>query len=289
MVSNENSEVVSVNREIKDGLFKLLFETPENAAELYTALTDEPCRPDEIQVITITTVISGKIKNDLAFVVRGRVMVIGEHMSSPYANMPIRLLMYVGQLYDKWVKMRGEEKFIYGSKPYKIPTPEFVVFYNGLITKPEREELRLSSAFEYLGDKNLGSLELIVPVYNINKGMNAELFNKSDKLRQYAEFIAKLRELNNLYGNYAQAVKNTVSHCVKNNILTDFLNEHGGAIMSVLEMPYDEEIAIRVRIDEVKEDMIIKLLEKGSSIDFIMDVTGVAESEILRIKQEYSL
>ena len=28
----------SANREIKDGVFKLLFEIPENAAELYSAL-----------------------------------------------------------------------------------------------------------------------------------------------------------------------------------------------------------------------------------------------------------
>ena len=90
----------SVNREIKDGVFKLLFEIPENAAELYSALKGAPCSPDEIQIITITTIISGKLKNDLAFVVRSRAMVLGEHMSSPYDNMPIRFLMYLGQLYE---------------------------------------------------------------------------------------------------------------------------------------------------------------------------------------------
>ena len=72
----------SANREIKDGVFKLLFETPENAAELYSALKGTPCSPDEIQIVTITTIISGKLKNDLAFIVRGRAMVLGEHMSS---------------------------------------------------------------------------------------------------------------------------------------------------------------------------------------------------------------
>lgn len=30
----------SANRQIKDGVFKLLFEKPENAAELYYAITD---------------------------------------------------------------------------------------------------------------------------------------------------------------------------------------------------------------------------------------------------------
>ena len=103
----------SVSREIKDGVFKLLFEIPENAAELYSALKGAPCSPDEIQIITITTIISGKLKNDLAFVVRGRAMVLGEHMSSPYDNMPVRFLMYLGQLYEKWIKIKGEEKYLY--------------------------------------------------------------------------------------------------------------------------------------------------------------------------------
>ena len=118
---------------------------------MYYALTGVKCSPNEIQIITIATVISGKLKNDLAFVVRGKVMVVGEHMSSPYANMPIRLLMYIGQLYEKWIKMKGDEQFLYRSKLLKIPTPEFVVFYNGMAEKPEKEILRLSSAFETVG------------------------------------------------------------------------------------------------------------------------------------------
>ena len=148
--------MASVNRQIKDGLFRLVFESPENAAELYYALTDIQCSPDEVQIITITTIISGKLKNDLAFVVRGKVLLIGEHMSSPYANMPVRFLMYIGQLYEKWIKMNGDEQFLYRSKLYKVPTPEFVIFYNGTTEKPEKEILFLSSAFENIGGKGLG-------------------------------------------------------------------------------------------------------------------------------------
>jgi len=111
-------------------VFRLLFDDPKKAAELYYALSEDQCTPDEVQLITITTTISGELKNDLAFVVRGKVMVVGEHMSSPYENMPVRLLMYIGLLYEKWIKMNGEEKFIYGSSLYKIPTPAFVVFYS---------------------------------------------------------------------------------------------------------------------------------------------------------------
>ena len=267
----------SVNREIKDGVFKLLFEIPENAAELYSALKDVPCSPDEIQIITITTIISGQLKNDLAFVVRGRAMVLGEHMSSPYDNMPIRFLMYLGQLYEKWIKMKGEEKYLYGSKLYKIPTPEFVIFYNGTTARPEQEILKLSDAFETKVDNDLGFLELEVPVYNINVGMNEEIFKKSPKLKQYSDFIAKVREFNQRYDDYAQAVREATNYCIANNILADFLREQGGKIVSILTAEFDLDVAKRVWRDEAFEDRNIELakemLADGEPIEKIIKWT----------------
>ena len=274
----------AVNREIKDGVFKLLFEVPENAAELYSALKGVPCSPDEIQIITITTIISGQLKNDLAFVVKGRAMVLGEHMSSPYANMPVRFVMYLGQLYEKWIKMKGEEKYLYGSKLYKIPTPEFVVFYNGATSRPEKETLKLSDAFEVEGDKYLGFLELEIPVYNINVGMNDELFRNSGKLRQYSAFITKVRELNKLYEDYTQAVKEAVNHCIANNILAEFLREQGGKIVSILTAEYDVEIAKRVYGDERAEDKAIEIAKNmiadGEPIEKIMRYTGLIREDV---------
>ena len=281
----------SVNREIKDGVFKLLFEAPENAAELYSALKGVPCSPDEIQIITIATIISGKLKNDLAFVVRGRARVLGEHMSSPYDNMPVRFLMYLGQLYEKWIKMKGEEKYLYGSKLYKILTPEFVVFYNGTATRPEKETLKLSDAFEVPVVEDLGFLQLKVPVYNINMGMNNELFRSSGKLRQYSEFIAKVREFNKSYDDYTQAVREAVNHCINNDILADFLREQGGKIVSILTAEYDVEIAKRVYGDERAEDRAIEIAKNmiadGDSVEKIMRCTGLtrAEVESLRIRR----
>ena len=276
-----------VNRQIKDGIFRLLFETPDNAAELYYALTGIECSPDEILIITITTTISGKLKNDLAFVVRDKALVVGEHMASPYANVPIRFLMYIGQLYEKWIKMKGEDKFLYRSKLYKIPTPEFVVFYNGTAPRPEKEVLKLSSAFEIKGNINLDSLELEVPVYNINKGMNKELFSKSEKLRQYMEFISKLREFNSQYDDYAIAVKEAVNHCITNDILADFLRERGGKIVSILAMEYDVEAAKRMYGEELLEDRNVelakKMLSKGEPIDKIIEYTGLSPDIITRL------
>ena len=280
----DGSDALSANREIKDGVFRLLFDNPENAAELYSALKGADCSPDEIQIITLTTIVSGQLKNDLAFVVRGRAMVLGEHMSSPYANMPVRFLMYLGQLYEKWIKMKGEEKYLYGSNLYKIPTPEFVVFYNGTATKPEKEILRLSDAFEVETNTELGSLKLEVPVYNINKGMNEELFKKSPNLKQYAEFIAKVRELNNQYNDYAQAVREATNYCIANDILAEFLREQGGKIVSILTAEFDIEVAKRVYADERVEDERLQIarnmIADGDSTEKIMRCTGLSREEV---------
>ena len=280
------TDTPSANREIKDGVFKLLFETPENAAELYSALKGIECSPDEIQIITITTTISGKLKNDLAFVYRGIAMVLGEHMSSPYANMPVRFLMYLGQLYEKWIKMKGEEKFLYGSKLYKIPTPEFVVFYNGTTTRPEKEILHLSSAFEAPVNKDFGELKLEIPVYNINKGMNKELFKKSPKLKQYAEFIAKVREFNKLYDDYAQAVREATNYCIANDILSDFLRKQGGKIVSILSTEFNLDTARRVWSDERAEDIARNMLRRNRPIEEIVEDTGLTREEVESLRQQ---
>ena len=287
--TNEDFESTSVNRQIKDGVFRLLFDNPENAAELYNALSGDVCTPDEVQIITITTTISGELKNDLAFVVRGKVMIVGEHMASPYANMPVRCLIYVGLLYEKWIKMKGEESFLYRGKLYKIPTPAFVVFYNGLEARPEKEILKLSSAYDGEVDRGLGFLELEVPVYNINKGMNVEIFNKSPNLKQYSEFVAKLREFTSQYNDYTLAVKETVKHCIANDILEKFLREQGGTIVGLLST-YDPEVARRVQVEEAVEDKLIELAKKmladGEPMEKIMKWTELSMDVIKSLMGE---
>jgi len=220
-------------------------------------------------------------------------MVLGEHMSGPYDNMPVRLLMYLGQLYEKWIKIKGEEKYLYASKLYKIPTPEFVVFYNGTTAKPEKETLKLSDAYEAPADDDLGFLELEVPVYNINMGMNSELFRSSNKLKQYSEFIAKVRELNKLYDDYAQAVKEAVNHCIANDILADFLKEHGGKIVSILSTEFDLEAAMRVhgdeRVEERNEEIAKNMIEDGEPTEKIIRYTGLSREEIEKLRSNFLL
>ncbi|MCL1986913.1 MAG: hypothetical protein FWG64_02955 [Firmicutes bacterium] len=96
MATDKNSKT---NRELKDGVFKMLLENPTNLAELHTALTGIPCKADDVQLFSLNMTISGSLYNDLGMIVRGRLIVLAEHMSSPYANMPFRMLLYIVESY----------------------------------------------------------------------------------------------------------------------------------------------------------------------------------------------
>jgi hypothetical protein len=108
--------------------------------------------------------------------------------------------------------MKGEERFLYRATLYKIPTPEFAVFYNGTDDRPEKEILSLSKAFENPQNKDFGYLELEVPVNNVNKGMSRELTSKSKHLREYQK----------IYGDFETAVRQAANYCIANGVLAEF-------------------------------------------------------------------
>jgi len=54
-------------------------------------------------------------------------VVLIEHQSSINENMPLRMLIYISREYEKLTNRRD----LYKEHKIKIPSPEFVVLYNG--------------------------------------------------------------------------------------------------------------------------------------------------------------
>ena len=103
--------------------------------------------------------------------------------------------MYIARVYEKII----EKEKIYQKKLLKIPTPEFIILYNGKEEYPEHNELKLSTAFKdatglMLSENSDLPLELVVQVYNINHGRNMEILEKSKTLYNYSLFIGKINE-----------------------------------------------------------------------------------------------
>jgi len=128
--------------------------------------------------------------NDICFVIDGKLVVLVEHQSTINENMCLRMLIYSSKEYEKIT----DSKDLYREKMIKIPTPEFIVLYNGKEEFPDYKEMRLSDSFEIKSETCF--LELVAKVYNINKGRNVEMVSRSPVLSGYEDFIAEIKSKN---------------------------------------------------------------------------------------------
>ena len=223
-----------VNRNYKDTVFRMLFQDRENLLSLYNAVNGTVYEDvDGLVITTLQDAVYMNYKNDVSFVF-DFTLSIYEHQSTVNQNMPLRDLIYVSKVLQGQMK----DQDIYSSRQIKLPTPKFVVFYNGTDEQPEKQTLRLSDAYE----KQLEEveLELTVTVYNINYGHNQKLLEACQTLKEYAQYVAAVRE----YAKempLAEAVESAVDSCIRQGILADFLRKNRAEAIEMSIFEYDEE------------------------------------------------
>lgn len=101
-----------------------------------------------------------------------------EHQSTWNPNMPLRGLFYFTQQYEGLLGTVDEN--IYGKKRILLPTPEYIVFYNGGDMPEDRKALYLSDSFS--AGRGSGCLECTCEIINISRGHNGELMDKCRRL-----------------------------------------------------------------------------------------------------------
>ena len=92
-----------LNRKYKDSVFSSYFgETNARMVVIYNALenTDYPL-DTPVEENTLDDVLYKDRINDLSFILDGKILVLIEHQSTINHNMALRLLLYVGRLYEK--------------------------------------------------------------------------------------------------------------------------------------------------------------------------------------------
>ena len=225
----------AANRNYKDTVFRMLFSDRKNLLSLYNAVNQSNYKnPEDLEIVTLENAIYMGIKNDLAFIMDTN-LYLYEHQSTYNPNMPLRDLFYICSEYQKLV----DKKSLFSSTLQKIPAPNFIEFYNGSTVISDCTELRLSSAFECLTGEP--KLELIVTVLNVNEGHNAELMQHCSMLKEYAQYVARVR-------HYAsdmplnQAVKRAVDECIREGILAEFLARNRNEVISMSIFEYDKEL-----------------------------------------------
>jgi hypothetical protein len=251
------------NRNHKDSVFTKLFSEKENLLELYNAINGTNYGKDtEIKMANLDNVLFMGRKNDIAFIMEGKAVVLIEHQSTLNENMPLRMLIYASKIFEILAGPKG----LFRSDMMKIPRPEFIVLYNGEDEFPDRCIIKLSDMYTEPCDEDIGTLDLPVKVFNINKGHNEELANRSENLKGYEIFVYLVRGYVKAGMSRDLALERAVDNCLRQNVLKKFLEENSSEIRNMIFGEWDIEVAKEVWLEEGEARGIKKGEARGVAI-----------------------
>ena len=267
-----------VARNHKDLLLHAIFKEKEDFLSLYNALngtnyTDAA----KLEITTLENAVYMSVQNDVSFVFLSELYMI-EHQSTINPNMPLRNLPYISKVLSK---ITAKED-IYGSKQIELPTPRFIVLYNGTKQIEEKSVLKLSDAYEKKTEEP--ELELITTVLNINEGYNEKLKGACKLLRDYMTLITKIREKQKIM-DLQQATYQAIEECIKEDVLKDFLIRHRAEVIAMMLYDFDMEKHIEsekaYEYERGREEGMEKGMEKGIKllIGNLMDSMHISEAE----------
>lgn len=290
---------LSPNREFKARIFEMVYSDRERLLELYNAANGTDYKePNLLEINTLKNAIYMAMHNDVSFIIDSRLSLY-EHQSTYSPNFPLRCLMYVSDLYSVITK----DENLYGRRLVKIPTPHFLVFYNGEEELPDRLEMRLSDAFTVKEEEAF--LELKLTVLNINPGHNEKLKEACKTLKDYTEYTHRVRTYAKRM-SIEDAVERAITECIREGILADFLSEHRSEAWKMSIYEYDQEKHMKQEREEnwkagheagIREghevgakaqllEGVNKMLSKGMAISDVAVILDKREMEIENLLQE---
>ncbi len=291
---------MKANKEIKSGVFADLFCDDEkvgkkNFLSLYNAIhgTNLRLESTKLERKRIPQSLYKTFDTDISVLVNGRLFVLIEHQSTPNENMPLRCLEYYVHLLYGIVPAR----FRYREPLYKIPTPEFYVFYNGsrkLRKNPELERtMRLSDAF--IEPQEEPTCEVKVKFANISgeAGKNLPVVKKCAIMKEYCEFmkiVARRRAALGPFPSDSELIdcyEKAINEAIFKGILVDYLSRKATEVKNMFFDEYDYDLDMEAkkedaRIEKAEEDAR-SFYANGASIELIAKSLHMTEEQVKEI------
>ena len=243
---------LTANRKYKDTVFRMLFSDRKNLLSLYNAINGTAYEnPDDLEIVTLENAIYMGMKNDLAFIL-DLALFLWEHQSTYNPNIPLRDLMYIAKEYEKYIKEKGIS--LYSSRQQKIP-----------------------------------ALELKVLVININEGYNQKLMESCQILKEYAQYVSKVRTYKKTL-NLNEAVEKVVEECIQEGILREFLLANKAEVVAMSIFEYDREWEEEIlRKEEFEAGREFGKEEERKNTEKERCRADNAEKELLLLKEKLAL
>ena len=237
----------NTQREYKDRLFKAIFgrnteESKRWRLDLYNALNNTSYTDTEaLKLNTIENVLYITMHNDVSFLIEDQ-MVLFEQQSSHNLNMPLRGFLYFAQLYQGYLVETDQD--VNRCRRIEIPSPQFIVFYNGTTETEDEFEMRLSDSFMCKNGNrkpSRGAYEFTAYVKNINENHSEGLQKKCNALYDYSRFVGKVRRNKDSGMEVHAAVKKAVDEAIEENLLEGFFARQKAEVIGMILEEFDEE------------------------------------------------
>lgn len=250
--SNNNTQYYPTsNRNVKDRLFRFIFQDKKDLLDLYNAVNQSDyTNIDDLEVNTLDDAIYLSMRNDISFLIDGT-MNLYEHQSSSNPNMPMRGLLYFAKLYE------------------------------GLANEPDSSLLKLSNAF-FVSSNTIPCLECTALMLNINYGHNRELMQRCRRLEEYSIFIHTIRNKQKLYDDIHKSVTLAVDECIEKNILKDILVKHKSEVISMVLTTFNQALYERdIRAEGYEDGFNDGFLQSIHLIVETLQESSLSKKEIL--------
>ncbi|XME02184.1 hypothetical protein QYZ88_016140 [Lachnospiraceae bacterium C1.1] len=255
------------NKKYKDRLFNFIFGAEENkewTLSLYNAVNGSDYRNfEEIEITTIKEVMYLGMHNDVSFLMKDE-MNLYEQQSSFNPDMPLRMLQYIGNLYEKYVTAHKLNK--YGSELLELPVPKLVVFYNGSKNTEDELYLKLSSSFPQGAESDI---EVRVRMINVNYGKNPELLEKCKPLGEYAWLVDRIRKIQsdrNAGNPIESAIDRAIKEIPEDFVLRPFLMVHRSEVKGMLLTEYNEDETMQLFREDGRREGRQEGLKEGLKV-----------------------
>ncbi len=268
----------------KDTVFRDLFSQKKYLLQMYQALhpDDTTITADDLNIVTLKSILMNGIYNDLGFMVRGnQLMILVEAQSTWSPNIVIRSLMYLMDTYQEY--FRENKIKLYGSHKADMPKPELYVIYTG--DKGSHPDV-LSLKDEFFPDTDCCIDAKIKVIY---------LRDNDDIINQYIGFCRVFNEQVALYGRTLTAAKEIIRICRDRNLLKDYLSEREKEVEDIMLTLFDQEYVWDLERDSIRaaalaqgasekqNQVVLNMFKRNMPIEDIADISGSSVEEVQEI------